>query len=434
MNKEFVHDNITAVGSNLYFAGVSVKDLATRYGTPLLVLDENKMRSHINEYKSAMAKYFGEGSMPLYASKACSFKEIYRIVDSENVGTDIVSPGELYTAVCAGFDMSKAFFHGNNKTDKDVAFAMDNNIGYFVCDGIEELDAIQREAEAREIKQKILLRIAPGIDPHTHKKISTGGIDSKFGSAIATGLAEEMVIAALARPNVELMGYHCHIGSQIFEVDPYIDAVEIMTEFIADMKAKHGYSAKVLNLGGGFGVRYVASDPEISITANIMQIGAKLDEKCDEYGIEKPVIYLEPGRSLVADAGITLYEVGSVKEIKGVKNYVSIDGGMTDNPRFALYQSSYTVIAATHVGEEANFKCTLAGRCCESGDIIQEDILLPIVKRGDIIAVLVTGAYNYSMSSNYNRVARPGVVIVKDGESRIAVRRETYDDLISNDL
>ncbi|MCQ2772019.1 MAG: diaminopimelate decarboxylase [Bacilli bacterium] len=434
MSNKFLHDNLSSVGSNLYFAGVSVKELAMRYGTPLLVLDEGKMRSHINEYKDAMAKYFGKGSMPLYASKACSFKEIYRIVDSEEVGTDIVSPGELYTAVCAGFDMSKAFFHGNNKTDKDIAFAMDNGIGYFVCDGIEELDAIQREAAYREITQKILLRIAPGIDPHTHKKISTGGIDSKFGSAIATGLAETMVKEALARSNVELMGYHCHIGSQIFEVDPYIDAVDIMSEFIADMKAKFGFEAKVLNLGGGFGVRYVESDPTISITENIKQIGAQLDKKCAEYNLNKPIIYLEPGRSLVADAGLTIYEVGSVKEIKGVKNYVSIDGGMTDNPRFALYQSSYTVLAATHIGEEANFKCTLAGRCCESGDIIQEDIYLPKVTRGDIIAVLVTGAYNYSMSSNYNRVARPGVVIVRDGESRIAVKRETYDDLISLDL
>lgn len=434
MGNNLIHDNLSVIGSNLYFAGVNVKELASRFGTPLLVLDEGKMRNHINEYKEAMAKYFGEGSMPLYASKACSFKEIYRIVDSENVGTDIVSPGELYTAVCAGFDMSKAFFHGNNKTDKDVSFAMDNGIGYFVCDGIEELDAIQREAEVREIKQKILLRIAPGIDPHTHKKISTGGIDSKFGSAIATGLAETMVKEALARPNVELKGYHCHIGSQIFEVDPYIDAVDIMTEFIADMKAKFGFEAKVLNLGGGFGVRYVSSDPTISITENIKQIGAQLDKKCAEYSLNKPIIYLEPGRSLAADAGITLYEVGSVKEIKGVKNYVSIDGGMTDNPRFALYQSSYTVLAANRMDEEANFKCTLAGRCCESGDIIQEDIYLPKVTRGDIIAVLVTGAYNYSMSSNYNRVARPGVVIVRDGEARIAVKRETYDDLISLDL
>ena len=432
--KEILHDNVTVKSGKLFFAGKDVKKVAKEYGTPVFLLDENKIRNHINEYKTAMKEYFGEGSMPLYASKACSFKEMYRIVASENIGTDIVSPGELYTAAAAGFDMSKAFFHGNNKTDKDIAFAMDKGIGYFVVDGIEELDAIERIALEKGIKQKILLRITPGIDPHTHKKISTGGVDSKFGSAIATGLAEKMVEQALKRYAVVLKGFHCHIGSQIFEVDPYIDAVDIMTEFIADMKNKFDLETDVLNLGGGFGVRYVETDPEISYTENIKNIGAELEKKCESLKIKKPTIYLEPGRSLVADAGMTVYEVGSVKVIDGVKNYVSIDGGMTDNPRYALYQSAYTLVSVDRPEAPCDFKYTVAGRCCESGDIIQEDVMLPKMKRGDLIAVLVTGAYNYSMSSNYNRIPRAPIVLIHDGKTRLAVRRETYEDLILNDM
>ncbi|MCQ2797367.1 MAG: diaminopimelate decarboxylase [Bacilli bacterium] len=432
--KTILHDNVTTREGELYFSNVKVTDIIKDYGTPIFLLDENKIREHINEYKSAMKEYFGEGSMPLYASKACSFKELYRVVKSEGVGTDIVSPGELYTAVAAGFDMSKAFFHGNNKTDRDIEFAMDSGLGYFVVDGLEELDAIEKIALRKGIKQKILLRITPGIDPHTHKKISTGGVDSKFGSAIATGLAEKMVKESLKRYAVVLKGFHCHIGSQIFEVDPFIDAVEIMTEFIADMKSKFDFVADVLNLGGGFGVRYKECDPIISYTENIKAIGAKLDEQCKALNIKKPVIYLEPGRSLVADAGMTVYEVGSVKSIEGIKNYVSIDGGMTDNPRYTLYQSPYTVISVNKPEAACDFKCTIAGRCCESGDIIQEDVMLPKVERGDLIAVLVTGAYNYSMSSNYNRIPRAPVVMVYNGTPRLAVRRESYEDLILNDM
>lgn len=430
-----IHSNVT-VGENghLFFAGMDTVSLAEKYGTPVFLLDDARVRSRVREYKEAMKRNFGEGSMPLFASKSLSFKEIYRMMAEEEIGTDIVSSGELFTAVSAGFPMERAFFHGNNKTDFDIKYAIENGIGYFIADGIEELERIDAYAGKAGIRQKILLRITPGIDPHTHQKISTGGVDSKFGSAIETGLAEKVTAFALSLQNVALCGFHCHIGSQIFEIEPYTDAADIMLGFIADMKAKLGFTAKILNLGGGFGVRYVESDPEISITANIDAIAAHIHAKCAELDVTLPIIYMEPGRSIVADAGMTLYTVGSVKEITGFKNYVSIDGGMTDNPRYTLYQSSYTLCLANRADEKADFACTVGGRCCESGDLIQENVLLPKPKRGDILAVLVTGAYNYSMASNYNRVARPPVVVIRGGEDKLAVRRERFEDLIACDI
>ena len=435
MNRTIVHSNVT-VGENghLYFAGMDTVTLAEKYGTPVFLLDDSRVRARVREYKEAMQRNFGAGSMPLFASKSLSFKEIYRMMAEENIGTDIVSSGELFTAVSAGFPMERAFFHGNNKTDFDIEYAIENGIGYFIADGIEELERIDEYAGKAGIRQKILLRITPGIDPHTHQKISTGGVDSKFGSAIETGLAKKVTAFALSKENIELCGFHCHIGSQIFEIEPYTDAADIMLSFIADMRDALGYTAKILNLGGGFGVRYVENDPEISITKNIDEIAAHIHAKCAELSLKLPTIYMEPGRSIVADAGMTLYTVGSVKEIEGFKNYVSIDGGMTDNPRYTLYQSAYTLCLANRASEEADFECTVGGRCCESGDLIQENVRLPKPTRGDILAVLVTGAYNYSMASNYNRVARPPVVVIRNGEDKLAVRRERFEDLIACDI
>ncbi len=433
MEKIILHDNVVSKDGVLTFAGMDLLALGRKYQTPLMVFDENRFRAHINEYKDAMRKYFTSTSFPLFASKSFCFKELYRIVEDEGIGTDLVSSGELYTAKAAGFDLSKAYFHGNNKTDKDIEYAIDSHIGYFVVDGIEELDQIQEVAKRKNITQKILLRITPGIDPHTHKKISTGGVDSKFGSAIATGMAKQIVEEALRKENVLLCGFHCHIGSQIFEVEPFLDTLEIMLSFIKEMKDSYGYECSTLNLGGGFAVRYVESDPFISYTENIKKMGERFHYLCHELKIKEPQILLEPGRSLVADCGLTLYEIGSVKEIAGVKNYISIDGGMTDNPRYALYQSAYTVLSVEHHLEQATKQYTIAGRCCESGDIIQENVKFADVRRGEHIAVLVTGAYNYSMASNYNRLPRPAVVIIKDGIDRIGIKRETYEDLLSYD-
>lgn len=435
IHKQFLHANVTqGENGHLLFAGMDTVELVKKYGSPLMLLDENKVRARCREYKDAMSRHFGGDSMPLFASKALSFKEIYRIMASENMATDIVSPGELYTAVSAGFPMERAFFHGNNKTDADIRYAIESGIGYFVVDGAEELEQVNECAAAAGVRQKILLRITPGIDPHTHKKISTGGVDSKFGSAIATGDAEKITGIALALPHIELAGFHCHIGSQIFDIDPYTTAADIMIDFLAAMRERFGYTAGLLNLGGGFGVRYVESDPTIDIAGNIEKIAAHIKEDCRLRDFPMPSILLEPGRSIVADAGMTLYTVGSVKEIEGFKNYVSIDGGMTDNPRYTLYQSAYTLLLANHVDKPADFECTVGGRCCESGDLIQEKVLLPKPRRGDILAVLCTGAYNYSMASNYNRVGRPPVVILRDGEDRLAVRRETFEDITACDI
>ncbi len=435
MNNKLIHSNVTiSENGNLCFAGMDTVSLAKEYGTPAILIDEDRIRFRCREYKNAMKTYFGGASMPLFASKSLSFKGIYRIIADEDMGTDIVSSGELFTAVAAGFPMERAFFHGNNKTDADIEYAIDNGIGYFVVDGIEELSAIDRIAEEKGIRQKILLRITPGIDPHTHQKISTGGVDSKFGSAIETGLASKITKEALSKLNIDLRGFHCHIGSQIFDIDPYTLAADIMLKFIADMRDEYGFTAEILNIGGGFGVRYVESDDEINITENIRKIAEHMNTACESFGLSMPTIFMEPGRSIVADAGMTLYTVGSVKEIEGFKNYVSIDGGMTDNPRYTLYQSAYTVLLANKATAPADFACTIGGRCCESGDLIQENVKIPKPERGDTLAVLVTGAYNYSMASNYNRVTRPPIVLLKNGESRLAVRRERFEDLIACDI
>ena len=424
---------------HLAFAGVDTVDLAQKYGTPLYLYDEGRIRERCKTYVDAMRSAFGENALPLYASKAASFKQMYRIVMEEGMGTDLVSSGELYTASCVGFPLEKAYFHSNNKTDADIAYAIDEKVGYFVVDNVEELDAIDRIAGEKGVLQKVLLRLTPGIDPHTYAAVATGKVDSKFGSAIETGQAEQITKYALELNNIALYGFHCHVGSQVFDSDVFLRASEIMLDFIADMTKKYGFTARELDLGGGYGVRYLESDPQIDIAANIHQVADHMKAYCEKLGITMPAIRMEPGRSIVADAGMTLYTAGTVKRIPGYKNYVSVDGGMADNPRFALYGSSYTVCLANRMRaiEEGTpaFTCSVVGRCCESGDILQENVTLPAdIKRGDLIAVLTTGAYNYSMSSNYNRLGKPPVVMLRDGVDYLAVKRETPEDICRNDV
>ncbi|MEE1186347.1 MAG: diaminopimelate decarboxylase [Acutalibacteraceae bacterium] len=419
---------------HLTFAGVDTVDMAEKYGTPLYLMDENKIREHIATYKNAMEKYFPKGSVPEFASKAFSTKQIYRIAAEEGIHIDVVSQGEIYTAYKAGFPMERCFFHGNNKTDEDIAFAIDCGVGYFVLDNEDEVFPLNEIARKKGVVQKALLRVTPGIDPHTHKKISTGSVDSKFGSAIETGQAMELTEKILKCENIRLLGFHCHIGSQIFESGPFTTASDMMFSFIADVKNNLGFTTEILNLGGGFGVRYTEKDPEIDYAEKIVEIASVLQNKCDKYGISVPRISMEPGRSIVADAGITLYTVGSVKEIKDCKNYVSIDGGMTDNPRYTLYEAEYTVEIANKMNECKDYTATVAGRCCESGDLIAENVKMAKPKRGDILAVMTTGAYNYSMASNYNRIPRPPVVMLKDGKDYIAVKRETLEDICRLDV
>ncbi len=427
-------NNISVRENALCFAGVNVESLAKKYGTPLYLMDEEKIRENCQTYVGAMKKFFDGNAMALYASKAASFKRMYEIVSDEGMGIDIVSIGEMYTAMKAGMSLENAYFHSNNKTDVDVDFAIRNGVGYFVVDNAEELAVIDKYANNYNVKQKILLRLTPGIDTHTYEAVNTGKVDSKFGTAIETGQAEIITKHALMFKNIDLAGFHCHIGSQVFDSDTFIRGAHIMLDFIADMKINYGYVARELSLGGGYGVRYTEKDPEINIYDNIRIVSEVVKEKCAELHLDIPKILMEPGRSIVADAGMTAYTVGTVKMIPGYKNYVSVDGGMTDNPRFALYGSEYTVLLANRVREEANFECSVVGRCCESGDIIQENVKLPKPVRGDIIAVCTTGAYNYSMASNYNRLTKPPVVMINNKQDYVAVKRETLDDLIKNDI
>ncbi|MCL2774464.1 MAG: diaminopimelate decarboxylase [Oscillospiraceae bacterium] len=419
---------------HLTIGGCDAVGLAEQYDTPLYVVDENQVRKNCRAYKNAVKKYFGEnGGEVAFASKALSFKGIYRIIADEGLWTDIVSVGEMETVKAAGFPLEKTYFHGNNKTDYDIETGLKNNIGVFVVDNLEEIDALNRLCEKYGRTQKVLLRVAPGIDAHTHAKITTAKIDSKFGIAIGTGQAIEAVGYILKQKNLEFIGIHCHIGSQILEIQPFLDA-DIMITFALDIKNKYGYEISTVNFGGGFGIKYLPEQEEINIDFGIKTIAEYINKKCDDLKMKVPKIIFEPGRSIVANAGATLYTVGSNKKITGYKNYISVDGSMADNPRYALYGAPYTVVAANRMNDPCEITATIAGRCCEEGDFIQENVKLPDLKRGDILAVLITGAYNYSMASNYNRLPRPAMVFVKDGEGRIAVKRETYEDLMRNEI
>ena len=419
---------------HLTIGGLDAVDLAEQFGAPLYVLDEDRVRANCRTYVRALAEYMPAGSYPLFAGKALCFKGLYPVLDQEGMGADVVSPGEIYTALAGGFPAERLYFHGNNKTDEDIAYALESGVGCFIVDNHNELDRLDDLAGEFGVKQKVLLRVTPGIDPHTLQAINTGRIDCQFGVPIETGQAERFVMAALKKPNLEVMGFHSHIGSQIFEAEPFCDAVDILLDFAQKVREDTGFTLKVLNLGGGFGVRYRESDPVVDIAGNIQKLSEHLKNGCAGLNYPVPQVLLEPGRSIVADACVTLYRAGGVKTIDGYRSYVTVNGGMTDNPRYALYQSPYTVLPAGRMKEQADFVCTLAGRCCESGDLIQENITLPRPERDDLIAVLTTGAYNFSMASNYNRLCRPALIMIRDGEARLAVRRQTFEDLTACDL
>ena len=433
---EYICENISrSADGELCFAGQSVTALAREYGTPLYLYDEARVRERCRTYLNAMREAFGDRSRVLYASKAASFRRLYEIMREEGMGIDVVSLGEIETACVAGYPLEKAYFHSNNKTDRDIEVAIEKGVGCFVVDNEEELVAISEISSARGVVSRVLLRITPGLDPHTYAAVATGKVDSKFGSAIETGQAEEITRLALSLDGIMLRGFHCHVGSQVFDSDVYLRAADVMLQFISDIKERCGYLADELDIGGGYGVRYISSHPTIDIAENIRVVGEFMNRRALELGIRLPEIAMEPGRSIVADAALTVYTVGTVKRIKGYKTYVSVDGGMTDNPRYALYGSPYTLLAVGgHEGAEEEL-VSVVGRCCESGDILQENVMLPSdLKRGDFIVCLTTGAYNYSMASNYNRIPRPPVVMLSDGGSYLAVRRETPRDIVSLDV
>ena len=409
-------------------------ELAKKFGTPLYVLDEDLMRDNCRAYKNAIDTYYDGHGLVLFASKALCTMYTGRLVAEEGLGADVVSGGELYTLYKAGFPMEKVFFHGNNKTPDEIELALNCGVGHIVVDNKYELELLNRIANEKNVNQRILFRIKPGIDAHTHDFVKTGQIDSKFGVALENGEAYEIHKLALSMSNIQIDGVHCHIGSQIFDVEPFCEAAKVMIGFIADLYDKLGIKVNILNLGGGFGIKYTATDDPIATSEYIHKVTNVVKELAQEKGIDLPFLVFEPGRSIVASAGITLYTVGCVKEIENVRTYVSIDGGMCDNPRYILYGSKYTAVLANNASAEPVAPITIAGKCCESGDLIQEHVMMPQIHVGDTLAVLATGAYNYSMSSNYNRIPRPPIVAVSGNEAKIIVKRETYDDLIKNDV
>ena len=422
---------------HLEIGGADCVELAAQFSTPLYVFDEAYIRRMMRVYQDTIqAEYDGHG-LVLYASKAFSCEAIYAIAKQEGIGVDVVSGGELYTALRAGFPAQKMTMHGNNKLPHEIAEALDAKVGMIVVDSFSEADLIEEEAAKRGRVQDVLIRINPGVEAHTHAYVQTATPDSKFGFSVANGAAEEMTAHVLAKPHLKLHGYHCHIGSQIFEKQSFVLAVQKNLAFMAQMKKKLGFEADALNMGGGFGIWYAEGDAMIDVDGYAGYLRALLStikDGCGALGLRRPFVYLEPGRSIVGEAGITLYTVGAIKEIPGIRKYVAVDGGMFDNPRYALYQSKYTAVLANRAAEEPCELVSIAGKCCESGDLIGVDFNLPKARTGDLIAVLSTGAYNYSMASNYNRNFIPAAVLVKDGKADHIVKPQTYEDLVRNDV
>ena len=422
---------------HLEIGGYDSLDLIKKFPTPLYVFDEQYIRDMCSAYRDTIENEYHGNGLVLYASKAFSCKAIYKIIATEKIGCDVVSGGELYTAKQAGFPAEKIYMHGNNKLPHELCEALDYKVSTIVVDAYSEIDLLDKLAQERNMVQDILIRVNPGVEAHTHHFVQTAKTDSKFGFSLSDGTAAKITQYALQKKNVKLTGYHCHIGSQIFEKQSFELAVAKMIDFMAEMKSKFGFAAEKLNLGGGYGVWYTDEDKKITpegYAEYLKAIIVKLKEKCREKNLKYPFLLVEPGRSIVAEAGVTLYTVGAIKEIPNIKKYVAIDGGMFDNPRYALYQSKYTALLANRADEEATEIVSIAGKCCESGDIICADVKLPKAESGDILAVLSTGAYNYSMASNYNRNFIPGAVLVLNGEAEYIIKPQTYEDLTRNDL
>ncbi|MDR1928136.1 MAG: diaminopimelate decarboxylase [Oscillospiraceae bacterium] len=418
---------------HLTIGGYDAPALAKEYGTPLYVMDETQLRQNCRDYVRSIERFYDGRGLALYASKAFCCKEVLRIMAQEGMGLDVCSGGELYTALQVGFPPERIYFHGNNKNAQEIREGVAAGAVRFVVDNLEELRRLDAEALRQGKRIKILLRVKPGIDAHTHEFIRTGQIDSKFGFALETGEALNAAKKALASQSLELCGIHCHIGSQIFDTAPFALAAQVMLGFLSQIKAQSGIELDELNLGGGFGIRYDENDTPRPYSEYMERVSAAVKITAAQLGLAVPFIVIEPGRSIPGAAGITLYEVGAVKEIPGLRTFVLTDGGMNDNPRYILYGAKYRVLCANKADQPADQTVTIAGRCCESGDLIQEFTPLQTVEPGDILAVLSTGAYNYSMSMNYNRFPRPPVVMVNNGSARVIVGGEDYADLTRHD-
>ncbi|BCJ85807.1 diaminopimelate decarboxylase [Effusibacillus dendaii] len=418
---------------HLEIGGCDTTELAEKYGTPLYVYDEQLIRETCRAYKDAFEKSSLRYQIS-YASKAFCTMAMCKLVAEEGLSLDVVSAGELHTALKSGFPAERIHFHGNNKTPDEIEYALQAGIGEFVVDNFYELELLGAMAVEAGKTAVILLRVAPGVEVHTHEYISTGQQDSKFGFDIANGQAKQAIQTAVNTKGVRLVGLHSHIGSQIFETEGFATAIARLADLYEWAQQEAGARFTKLNVGGGFGIRYKEGDEPLAPFEYVQAITEAIKAEFALRGLDFPEVMIEPGRSIVGPSGTTLYTIGSSKTIPGIRKYVAVNGGMTDNPRPALYQSEYEAILANRANEKPTEKVSIAGKCCESGDMLIWDIELPEAKPNDVLAVFCTGAYNYSMASNYNRLTRPAVVFVKDGRADLVVQRETLDDLLRNDL
>lgn len=422
-----VNDNILEIG------GKSVFELREEFKTPLYVVDEKLVRDIARTYKQSFSLE-GIETEVIYASKAFQNIAMCKLIAEEGLGLDVVSGGELYTAVQADFPREKIYMHGNNKSTEELIMALNEGIGTIIIDNEQEMERIEALCKDMDRSVDALLRVNPGVEAHTHEYIQTTKNDSKFGESIYDEKVFDFISRLSESDYIQFKGFHCHIGSQIHEEESFFLGASIMLDFLQTVREKCNFTTTELNLGGGFGIYYTEEDTPMDVSSFLKELLVKIKEKCTELDFPIPKLMIEPGRSIISNAGTTLYTVGSTKETYGGRDYVFIDGGMGDNPRPALYSAVYEVAIANKMNDEATEIYTIAGKCCESGDIIRKDAPLPKAEVGDIIAVASTGSYNYSMASNYNRIARPAVVFVKDGEARLAVKRETYEDILKNDV
>lgn len=418
---------------HLTIGGVDSVELAKEYGTPLVVYDLALIRNRARGFVETFKK-LGVKAQVAYASKAFSCIAIYQLAKEENLSLDVVSGGELYTAIKAGFPSERIHFHGNNKSIDEIYLAFESNIGCIVVDNFYEIELLKKISEEKQQSMNILLRVTPGVEAHTHDFITTGQSDSKFGFDLQNGQADEAFELVVHHEYLNLLGLHCHIGSQIFETDGFALAAEKLIEKIGEWNNSKNFECKVLNLGGGFGIRYTEEDKPLEPNVYVEEMIKAVQQGANKFGITMPEIWIEPGRSLVGDAGTSLYTVGSHKTVPNIREYIAVDGGMSDNIRPALYDAKYEAVIANKANEPKNFTYTVAGKLCESGDKLIVDASLQEANPGDILAVFCTGAYGYSMASNYNRVPRPAVVFVEDGKHQLAIQRESYENIVQNDL
>lgn len=419
---------------HLEIGGCDAVELARRYGTPLYVIDEEVLRATCREYVRAMAEAYPGSTAVVYAGKAFLTTGMCRIVEQEGLYLDVCSGGELYTALTAHYPPERLVMHGNNKSPDELAMALEAGVGLIVVDNAYELALLDRLARRQGRRCPILLRLTPGVEAHTHSYIQTGQLDSKFGFPLAEGVALGAVRDALARDGVELRGFHCHIGSQVFDLESFQVAARLMFDFIRAARDETGFVPGDLNMGGGLGIRHHGGEPHVPLAEYARALGEAVAREAERSRIPLPRLMVEPGRSIIGPAGWTLYTVGSIKDVPGIRRYVAVDGGMGDNPRVALYQAVYEATVANKAARERTEVVSVAGKCCETGDMLIWDARLQPVEPGDILAVHATGAYNYSMASNYNRLPRPAVVLVGYGRSDVLVRRETYEDLVRFDV